>query len=137
MKKAKPRFRTLLLALAAALAVTAVIGLGALRRLDRLAQDQLFQQPGVTPMRSDPNMSGYSAPNSYSAPNTYQQNSSGGIEQKKTKSGKTTYLPRKADYKIIASDGEYLTISDMTGNEMLIKKDDIPGIDYILEKKNR
>ena len=67
----------------------------------------------------------------------YQQNSSGGIEQKKTKSGKTTYLPRKADYKIIASDGEYLTISDMTGNEMLIKKDDIPGIDYILEKKNR
>ena len=48
MKKAKPRFRTLLLALAAALAVTAVIGLGALRRLDRLAQDRLFQQPGVT-----------------------------------------------------------------------------------------
>ena len=44
MNKAKP----ILLALAAALVITALIALGPLHRLDKLAQDQLFQQPGVT-----------------------------------------------------------------------------------------
>ena len=44
MNKAKP----ILLALAAALVITALIALGPLHRLDKLAQDQLFQRPGVT-----------------------------------------------------------------------------------------
>ena len=48
MKKARPWFRQLLLSLPAALMITVIIGLGALRRVDRLAQDWLFQQPGVT-----------------------------------------------------------------------------------------
>ena len=39
--------RTFLLALAAALAVTALIGLGALKTIDRQAQDTLFQRPRV------------------------------------------------------------------------------------------
>ena len=37
-----------LAAFAAALVITALIALGPLHRLDKLAQDQLFQQPGVT-----------------------------------------------------------------------------------------
>ena len=44
MNKAKQT----LIVLAAALLVTAIIGLGALQRLDRWTQDQLFQHPGVT-----------------------------------------------------------------------------------------
>ena len=44
MNKAK----CLLLALAAALAITALIALGPLYRLDKQVQDRLFQQPGVT-----------------------------------------------------------------------------------------
>ena len=37
-----------LIALAAALAVTAVIGLGALQRLDKWTQDSMYQRPSVT-----------------------------------------------------------------------------------------
>ncbi len=44
MKKIKPY----LIALAAALAVTAIIGLGALYRVDKWTQDWLYQHPGVT-----------------------------------------------------------------------------------------
>ena len=44
MNKAKQT----LIVLAAALLVTAIIGLGALQRLDRWTQDQLFQHPGMT-----------------------------------------------------------------------------------------
>ncbi len=40
--------KNLLIAFAAALAVTLITGAGALRRLDKWAQDRLFQQPGVT-----------------------------------------------------------------------------------------
>ena len=45
MKKTR---QNLLIALAAALAVTLIIGAGILRRVDKWAQDRLFQQPGVT-----------------------------------------------------------------------------------------
>lgn len=45
MKKTR---QNLLIALAAALAVTLIIGTGVLRRVDKWAQDRLFQQPGVT-----------------------------------------------------------------------------------------
>ena len=44
IKKAKPY----LIALAAALAVTAIIGWGALYRVDKWVQDWLYQRPGVT-----------------------------------------------------------------------------------------
>ena len=40
-------FRTVLFALLAAAAVTVLIGLGALKSMDRTAQDALFQHPGV------------------------------------------------------------------------------------------
>ena len=40
--------RSLLYSLIASLAVTALIGVGALKRVDKWAQDSLFQQPGVT-----------------------------------------------------------------------------------------
>ena len=39
--------KNLLIALAAALAVTLIAGAGALRRLDKWVQDRLFQQPGI------------------------------------------------------------------------------------------
>ena len=39
--------KNLLIALAAALAVTLIAGTGALRRLDKWVQDRLFQQPGI------------------------------------------------------------------------------------------
>ncbi len=42
VNKAKP----MLLALAAALVITALIALGPLHRLDKLAQDRLFRRPG-------------------------------------------------------------------------------------------
>ena len=42
------KVKSLFLALAAALAITALIALGPLRRLDKQVQDRLFQQPGVT-----------------------------------------------------------------------------------------
>ena len=37
-----------LIALAAAAVITAAVAAGALRRVDRWAQDSLFQQPGIT-----------------------------------------------------------------------------------------
>ena len=40
--------QNLLIALAAALAVTLIAGSGALRRLDKWAQDRLFQRPSPT-----------------------------------------------------------------------------------------
>ena len=40
--------QNLLIALAAALVMTLIAGAGALRRVDKWAQDRLFQQPGVT-----------------------------------------------------------------------------------------
>ena len=44
MKKLQP----FLIALIAAAAVTAVIGLGALQRMDKWTQDAMYQRPGVT-----------------------------------------------------------------------------------------
>ena len=40
--------RQILYSLITSLVVTAVIGAGALRRVDRWAQDSMFQQPGAT-----------------------------------------------------------------------------------------
>ena len=40
--------RQILYSLIASLAITMLIGAGALKRLDRWAQDSLFQRPGVT-----------------------------------------------------------------------------------------